>query len=82
MFQTQTETSLQILNTIYAKNLEYIFINTSITLKILCILLLTVSNVERAFNKLRNQLKQFQRASLSQKVLILLVTFPLKINLL
>jgi hypothetical protein len=55
------------LNEIYAKKLETIFINTSVALRIFCTLPMTVSEAERAFSKLGNQLKTWQRASTGQE---------------
>ena len=50
VFQTEIEISpLKLLNEIYAKKLETIFINTSVALRIFCTLPLTVAEAERAF---------------------------------
>jgi len=68
VFLTEIEIPpLKLLNEIYIKKLENIFINTCIALRIFCTLPVTVSEAERAFSKLGNQLKTWQRASIGQE---------------
>jgi len=57
---------LKLLNEIYAKKLETIFINTPIALRIFENLPITGFEAERAFTKLGNQLK-FIKANQSAK---------------
>lgn len=67
VFQTEMEIPpLKLLNEIYAKKLETIFINISVALRIFCTLPISVSEAERAFSKLENQLKTWQKASTGQ----------------
>jgi|UniRef100_A0A2S2Q5A5 hypothetical protein len=69
VFQTEIEIlPLKLLNEIYAKKLETIFINTSVALRIFCTLPMTVSEVEKAFSKLGNQLNSLALLSIENKL--------------
>ena len=58
---------LQLLNSIYEKQLEPVFMNVCIALRIFCTIPVTVASAERAFSKLGNVLKTWQRSSMSQE---------------
>ena len=75
---TLANTSLVLLNSIYEKNLEIIFMNICIALRIICTIPLTVATAERSFSKLGNSLKTWQRASMSQDCLDSLRTLAIE----
>lgn len=57
---------LKLLNLIYEKNLQAIFANVCIALKLFCTVPVTVSTAERSFSRLANSLKTWQRSTTGQ----------------
>lgn len=57
---------LELLNSIYGKNLQTIFVNVCISLRIFCTIPVTVAEAERSFSNLGNSLKTWQRSTTSQ----------------
>lgn len=67
VFGSKTEISpIELLNKIYEKKLEQIFINVITAIRLFLTFPVTVSSGERAFSKLSNTLKTWQRASTGQ----------------
>lgn len=67
-FQTSTEMPpLELLNSIYRKNLQTIFGNACIGLRKFCAIPVTVAEAERSFSELGNALKTWQRSSTGQE---------------
>ncbi|CAH0390034.1 unnamed protein product [Bemisia tabaci] len=67
VFGSKSEISpLDLLNLIYEKKLESIFVNVTIAIRIFLTLPVTVASGERAFSRLSNTLKTWQRASTGQ----------------
>ncbi|XP_025192704.1 uncharacterized protein LOC112592770 [Melanaphis sacchari] len=58
---------LELLNSIYAKNVQTIFVNVCISLRIFCTIPVTVAEAERSFSNLGNSLKTWQRSTTSQE---------------
>src|SRR5436190_21090088 len=58
---------LELLNAIYAKQLEPIFLNVCIALRIFCTIPVSVASAERSFSQLGNVLKTWQRSSMTQE---------------
>lgn len=68
VFQQRTEIEpLALLNKIYEKQLQSIFMNVCIALRIFCTLSVTVAEGERSFSALRNRLKTWDRATSGQE---------------
>lgn len=57
---------IKLLNLIYEKNLETIFLNICTAIRLFCTIPVTVSTAERSFSKLSNSLKTWQRSTTGQ----------------
>lgn len=67
VFQMTSINPLKLLNAIYEKQLDPVFINVCVALRIFCTAPVTVASAERAFSKLGTRLKTWERASMGQE---------------
>jgi len=58
---------LRLLNSIYSKNVQSIFSNFCLSIRLFCTVPVTVSSAERSFSMLANSLKNWQRSTTSQE---------------
>lgn len=65
VFQSEKD-PLKLLNSIYEKNLQPIFLNLCTAIRLFCTIPVTVSTAERSFSRLSNSLKTWQRSTTGQ----------------